>query len=161
MRSYLGMQRRGRLPGTIAYSGDEFSHHARGPQRHRPTVAGERKTIRWQAREAHLQALDRGIDVAHGAAGRGLLAHDMPRLERLAQLQGDSHHRDVATFGKAKFKVWCKPCGVERITSRPLLAEHVAEILLDEIRQHEPVMQLSTPARQARRPVRRLPEARD
>ena len=33
----------------------------------------------------HLQSLDRRIHVAHRAAGRALLAHDMPGLERLAQ----------------------------------------------------------------------------
>ena len=38
---------------------------------------------------------------------------------------------------------------------------HVVEVLPDEVRQHEAVVQLGAPARQARRPVRLAPEARD
>ena len=38
--------------------------------------------------DARLQALDRGIDVAHGTADRAFLAHDVPGLECAAQLRG-------------------------------------------------------------------------
>ena len=92
------MQRRGRLPGLVAHAGDEFTHRAGGTQRDPSPVAGERVAIGREAGDLHLQALHRGIDVAHRAARRALLAHDVPGLERLAQLDlGAEHARSRRT----------------------------------------------------------------
>ena len=54
-----------------------------------------------------------------------------------------------------------EPAELERIAGIVELRDHVLEVLPDEVRQHEAVVQLGAPARQPRRPVRRGPEARD
>src|SRR5580692_6830741 len=153
------MQRRGRLPGTIAYSGDKFSHRSGRTQRHRPAVAGECKAIGRETGDVHLHALDRGVHIADRARCRALLAHHVPRLERLAQLDVSAEDRDITTARKSEFEMRRKPFRFELVPGRALLAEHIAEIAFDEIRQHEAVMQLRTPACQPRWAVRLLPEA--
>ena len=51
------------------------------------------EAIAGQPGDVHLQPLDRRIDVARRAAGRGLLAEHVPRLERLPQRRGESRAR--------------------------------------------------------------------
>ena len=73
-----------RLPRAVPHAG----HRARpgacgGPQRHRDTVAGHARAGRRPARRSRdLEPLDRGVDVAGGAAGGRLLAEHVPRLDR-------------------------------------------------------------------------------
>ena len=57
-------------------------------------------TVGREARDLHLQPLDRRIHVAHRAAGRAFFAHHMPGLERLAQLHfGAEASRSRRTWG--------------------------------------------------------------
>ena len=81
-------------------------------------------------RDAHLHALDRGVDVAHRAAGRAFLAQHVPGLERLAQLDlacraprtrrcAGSGTRSAARTIRAS----------KREAGRAQLVEHVAEVL--------------------------------
>ena len=53
-----------------------------------------------------------------------------------------------------------EPVALEREAVAPQLVEHVVEVVPDEVRQHEAIVQLGAPARQRRR-VRLAPEARD
>ncbi len=69
--------------------------------------------------------------------------------------------REIAVLREAEFEVRREPAGVEGEAGLLHLLDDVAEILLDEVRQHEAVVQLGAPARQALRCVRLLPEAGD
>src|SRR5580698_4815931 len=158
MNSNSRMQRRRRLPRAIAYSSDEFSHLAGRTQRYPAAVACECVTIRRQSGDFHLQPLDRGIHVAHGTPHRALLSHDMPWLERLSQFQLHTHRCEFTVPRKPELEVWRKPLRIERIACGPLLGNDVIEVLLDEVRQHEAVMQLGTPASQPLGPIGRAPE---
>ena len=68
------MQAARRLPGAIADCADELADGARRPQRQRMAVAGDAVALGRQAGGVHLQALDRGIDVATRAAGTAVTA---------------------------------------------------------------------------------------
>ena len=86
----------------------------------------------------------------------------MPGLERLAQLEFDAARGEVAVLREAELEMRREPFDLQRDSpQRVLLGEHVREVLLDEVRQHEAIVQLGAPAREPRRRVRRLPEARD
>ena len=114
-----------------------------------------------EALDVDLDPLDGRIDVARRAAGAALLAEHMPRLERHAQLDGDARGGEVAEQREAEIAVRREPGELERIAGVVELADDVLEVLPDEVRQHEAVVQLGAPARQPRRLVRRRPEARD
>ena len=105
------MQRRRRLPRAVAHGGDELADAPGRAQRHAPPVAGDHIAVRRQSRDLDLQALHRGVDVAHGAAGRALLAHHVPGLERLAQLQLDAARCELAIARKAEFEMRREPGG--------------------------------------------------
>src|SRR5260370_23615867 len=76
-----------RLPCPVAHRADELAHLPGGLQRHRTAVAGDQIPIRREARHFDLQPLHRGIHIAHCAARRTLLAHDVPWLESLPQFE--------------------------------------------------------------------------
>ncbi len=76
----------------------------------------------------HLQALDRRIDVARRAAGRGLLAEHVPGLERLAERQVNRARRQLAGHRKAELEVRREPLGRHRVAGAPHFFEHVLEI---------------------------------
>ncbi len=81
------MQRRPGLPGAVTHAGDEFTF---APRRAAAVPRGSCKSPRSdRARvpDLDLHALQRGIHVARRTAGCALLAHDMPGLERLTQLE--------------------------------------------------------------------------
>ena len=78
----------------------------------------------------------------------------------MAHLHVDPAGREVPVLGKTEFEVRREPFPLQRIARGVLLLDHVREIVLDEIRQHESVMQLGAPAREALGCVRRLPETR-
>ena len=102
-----------------------------------------------QPAHLHLQPLDRRIDVAGRAAAGRLLAEDVPRLDRLRSSRLDAAVRDrrraagSGTRSAARTtpgRAGSRACRSSSSTSR--------EVLRDEVRQHEPVVQLGAPADQ-------------
>src|ERR1700733_8836997 len=76
-----------RLPGAIANARDIFALPAGRPERHDAAVDDEAVALASRAVEAHLQPLDRAVDIARRAASGGVLSQHVPRLERGAQLE--------------------------------------------------------------------------
>ncbi|MCY1176898.1 hypothetical protein D9M73_171860 [compost metagenome] len=142
------LQTVGRLPGTEAHPGDELADPPGGLQRHRYAVAGQQVALRRQSAELDLQALQGRVHVTHRATDRALLAQHMPRLKGLAQFQLDAIDGVVADLGKAELQVRRKPLCPHLITGGIEIDDNVGEILVDKVRQQEPVMQLRAPARQ-------------
>src|SRR5262245_45381186 len=101
-------------------------------QRHRAAVACERVAVRRQPSGLDLQALDRGVDIANRAARSTLLAHDVPRFERLSQLDFCAERRQVPDLRKAELEMWIEPLWLQAIASARELFEHVAKVALDE-----------------------------
>ena len=108
----------------------------------------------------HLDALEGRIDIARSAGRAAFLAQDVPRFEREAQFDVDAGGIEVAEQREAEVQVRREPARRHRIAVLAELGQHAAEILLDEMRQHEAVVQLGAPALQSCRPVRGTPEAR-
>ena len=155
-----GMQRIGRLPGAISHAGNIFSGGSRGTQRQAPAVAGDGMALVVQPRDLDLQPFDRGIDITHRAAATRLLTQHMPGFERMAQLQLDAALGHLAEAREPEFEVRCEPVRREVIPRLGQIGEHVGEVLPDEVRQHEIVMQACAPA--AERPlIGAIPELRD
>ena len=107
-----------------------------------------------------LNAFERRIDKASGTARGVLFAQHMPGLERETQFHLHTLGHEIAQPREAEVEVWRKPVGLDRVAEATQLLHHVAQVLPDEVRQHEAVVQLGAPSLQARRPVRLLPEAR-
>ena len=78
----------------------------------------------------------------------------MPGFERLTQLELDALVIDLTAEREAEFALRLVPFGAEGEAVRPQVRQHFEEILPDEMRQHEPVVQRRSPARQ--RPVQRI-----
>src|SRR5580700_7478944 len=112
------MQRRGWLPRPVAHAADELSHGSRRPERYRTAVACQYVPIRREPRSLHLHALERGVDEASGRARGALLAHDVPGLERLTQLDLDAARAEVAVLREAEFHMRREPLGAQRIAGR-------------------------------------------
>src|SRR5207247_1862184 len=70
-----------RLPGAKANARHVLGFGAGGMQRHGAPIAGNDVTRVGQALDFDLQTLERGIDVAYGAAGKALFAQHVPRFE--------------------------------------------------------------------------------
>ncbi|OPZ22870.1 MAG: hypothetical protein BWZ10_00191 [candidate division BRC1 bacterium ADurb.BinA364] len=79
----------------------------------------------------------------------------------MAQFEGDALDRKIAVFRETELEVRGKPFRLEGEAGLLHFLDHVGEILLDEMRQHEAVVQLGAPARQPLRRVGLLPETRD
>ncbi len=84
----------------------------------------------------------------------------MPGLERLPELQLDALVFDLAAEREAELRLRLVPFGPEHEAMVREVAEHVEEILPEEMRQHEAVVQCGAPAHEIAL-QRRLPEARD
>src|SRR5262249_15871426 len=110
------------------------------------TVAGDDMARRVEALQLDLQALDRGIDEAGGAACGDLLTQDIPGFERLAQLQPNPAVRDLAVNRETELALAIEPLRIEAIALAADFIQHVEEILPDEILQHEAVVQCRAPA---------------
>ncbi len=144
------MQGGPRLPRAIAHAGDEFALAARGSQGNRPAVAGDGIAVGRKPAQLDLDALHGGVDVAHRAAGRSLFAHDVPRLERLAQLeQRPTAHGEVAELRKTELEMRREPIEAQVESRVALLLEHVLEVQPDEMRQQKAVVELRAPTREA------------
>jgi hypothetical protein len=90
------------------------------------SVIGKRRPL--QVARLDLQALDRGIDIAHGAADRALLAHDVPGLERLPEFELDAALGDRAEEGEAEFLLRREPGRIEGVAGMGEVGQHLAEI---------------------------------
>ena len=145
------VQRRGRLPRAVAHAGDVLADASRRLQRQRAAVAGHDVALADETRREHLQPLERRIDVAGRSPGRAFLAQHVPGLERAAQREMDAAHRDFAHRREAELEMRREPLGLERVAGLRHLGEHVLEILPDEPRQQEAVVQLGAPALRALR----------
>ena len=110
-----------------------------------------------QSRNRHFEPLDGTVDVAHGAAGGAFFAHDVPGFERAAQFQLHAVVLHRAVERKAELPMRPEPGRIEREAVRLQIAQHVEEIVPDEVRQHEPVVQRRAPAHE---PVRRTARPR-
>ena len=84
----------------------------------------------------------------------------MPRLERLTQRQVNRACRQLTSQRKPELEVRREPIGGQLVAGAPELLDHIVEVERDEVREHEPIVQLGAPARQAGG-VRLAPETRD
>src|SRR5580704_17308415 len=103
------MKRRSKRPGLEADAGDELAGPSGGREWHAPSVAGDDVAGVVQSLDLDLQPLDRGIDEARGAAGRGVLAEHVPGLERVAQLKPHPAVIDGAVGGEAELALRREP----------------------------------------------------
>jgi hypothetical protein len=161
MNPDFGMQRRPRLPGAKAHTRNVFSVAPGRAQRQRAPVAGRHIALRREPAHLELDALERGVDITHRAARRAFLAEHVPGLERLAQLQLRDPQRLIAELRKAELEMRREPLEPQSKARAVRLLDHLGEILPDEVRQHEAVVQLRSPAREPRRCIGLAPEARD
>ena len=112
------------------------------------------------AADLDLQAFDGGIDVAGRGRRDGLFAQHVPGLDGLAKLELDAVVGRLAQQGEAEFEVRHEPLRLEGHAPLAQFAENFKEILHDEVRQHEAVVQRRAPADQ-RLPIGHFPEAGD
>ena len=126
------MQARRRLPGLEAHAGHRDPAIVGRLQRHARPLQATAWRSGLSPSSLHLQPLDRGIDEAHGAADRALLAHHVPRLERLAQFQLDAVVLDLAAEREAEFELRLEPFGAEVEAVLLEVVEHVEEIRPDD-----------------------------
>ena len=89
-------------------------------QRQAPAVAGDDVARIVQPLDLDLQALDRGVDVAHRAAAARLLAQHVPRLERLAQFELDAALGDRRRSREAELEMRREPLGLEAVAAPTL-----------------------------------------
>ena len=81
----------------------------------------------------------------------------MPRFQGLAKFHLHAVASDTPVAGKAKFQVRGEPGGIKAESKPSQILEDVVEVLGDEVREHEPVMKLRSPADQ-RAAIGRFPE---
>ena len=105
------VQRRGGLPGLEADAGDRDAAGVGRLQRHAALVAGDDVAAGVGGGELDLQALDRAVGVADGAADGAGLAEDVPGLERLAELEVDAVGLDLAAEREAELGLRLEPVG--------------------------------------------------
>ena len=144
------MQAVRRLPRAVAHAGDVFAVRCRsGCSGTRAAVARDDVPRVDQAAHFHLQPLERAIDVAHRAAGAGLPRRARATARAPARSSTfTSALRDVADAREAELEVRREPLRLERIAAVAQIVDDVAEILPDEVRQHEAVVHLRAPAHQ-------------
>src|SRR5688500_10140881 len=123
------MQARRRPPGAIANAADELAAPAGLHERHAPTVAADDVPFLVEPARRDLQALDRRVDIPHGAADRALLAEHVPRLERLSELDLYRTEMHGAVERKAELEVRREPARVELVAR----AVHVVDDLDDVV----------------------------
>src|SRR5438874_11783979 len=119
------MERRGRLPGAIAYPCHKLTAYAGGGQRQSATVANGRIAAAGLAVDADLNALERGIDVTRGTADDVFFAEDVPRFERLTQFVRQGTGLNGPVMRKAKLEMGLKPFALDRPNSRCQILNYV------------------------------------
>src|SRR6185295_614788 len=88
----------------------------------------------------------RRIDVTRRATGRALLAEHVPGLDRLPHLDLEPVDRDAPDERETELVLWREPAEVEGKARVLQVADHVLEVLLHEVRQHEAIVERGPPA---------------
>ena len=101
-----------------------------------------------QALDLDLQALDRGIDIAHRAAAAGSSPSTCHGSSAWRSSSSTPRWAIVADAREAELEMRREPLGLEAVARHAEIGEHVAEVLPDEVRQHEIVVQPRAPAAQ-------------
>src|SRR5947209_15500583 len=83
----------------------------------------------------------------------------MPGLQRLAEFELHAAMLDRAAEREAEFALRLEPDGIELVAGIAEIAEHAQEILPDEVRQHEMIVQCRSPSHE-RAVLRLAPEPR-
>src|SRR6202022_1833355 len=99
------MQAARRLPGPVADARDKLSNRSRGMQRHAPTVARDDVARVGQVGYLPLHSFHRGIYVSHRPSSTRFFSHDVPRFERLTQLEVHAAARHGAVERESKLKL--------------------------------------------------------
>ena len=142
-----GVERGGEAAGAVADAGDGLSGLAGGMKRDGAAVAGDDEgRIDGEAGDFDLHAFERGVDAATGAAGAGLFGEDVPGFEGLAELELDALGGDGADFGEAELVVGGEPGVFEGEAGLAEVSEDFGEILLDEVGEHEAIVEGGSPA---------------
>ena len=147
------------LPGLEADAGHGLAL-ARAAQGRGPAIDQELVAAGRQPCDLALQALDRRIHEAGGAAGGAFLGHHVPGFQRGADFQPDAFILHGADLREAELPVRAEPFGIKGKAVAVHVGDHVFQVGPDEMRQHETVMQRGAPAHQ-RRLIGLAPEARD
>ena len=122
-----------------------------GQQRDRIAVARHQVAVPVGADDAHLDALDRRVDVTGGAGGGGLFAQGVPRLDRPAQLDLDPVEHRGADPREAEFGERVQPAGLERDAVCAQVGGDIGDIVNQEVRQQvSPVQVGAVPDQGAR-----------
>ena len=108
-----GVEGGGRLPGPVAHPGHVSTGRAGGVQRDGYAVAGHDVALGGKPVDAHLETLDRRVDVAGGARGAHLLAEHGPRFDGAAKFDGDADDLDRADAREAELEERRQPGCVE------------------------------------------------
>ena len=149
-----------RCPGPETHGGDEFALGAGGLEGHGVTVTGDAVSGVNQAGNLDLDALHAAVHITGRAGGGVLLAEDVPGFEGLTDFQFDAPVGDAAADGEAEFQMGGEPFIVHGITIFAEVLQNIAEVLSNEVREHEPVVQTGAPADEFLM-VRRFPKAGD
>ena len=157
---YRRVQRRRGVRNLVANAGDVFAVRGGLLQRHAVAVADEHISPRMRARERHLHALVGGVDEARHAAGGRLLRQQGPGFVGAPQLERERPDRYRPEDGKAQLEQRLEPIELERVARRHQIGDDAAQIVEEDIRQHESIMQRRAPAAELSA-VRMAPEAAD
>ena len=114
-----------------------------------------------RAGDEDLHAFDGAVHEANGTAGGAFLAHDVPGLEGVAEFEGEAAVGDVAVDRETELEVRVEPLRFEVEAGLVELINDAGEILPDEVREHETIVQAGAPADKARRQVGLFPKTGD
>ncbi len=153
------VQRARRLPGAEPDPADLDVGVVGGQQRDRVAVGGDDVAMPVGADEPHLDALDRRVDVAGGAARGRFLAEHVPRLDRAAQFDLDAVEHRGADAREPELGERVQPAGVEVDAVRAQVGGDVRDVLNQEVRQQVSAVQVRAVPDQ-RGPQRLVPEPR-
>ena len=161
MRGHGRVKRLGERPGPVPDPRDAFFARPRRVKRHADAVARERVTSFDGAAHHHFQPIEGRV---HGAGRparcRRIFREHVPRLERAPELERDVVVGDGAELREAELVMNVEPLLVDRVAGRVHVAHDLREVLRDEVREQETVVQRRAPARQLCL-IRRLPERRE
>ena len=155
-----GMQRFRRLPRLEANAANEFQRNPCRRHGHLAAIDCDLVAALHESRRAQLQTLHGCIDKPHRAADGAFFAQHMPGLQRLPDFELHAAMLDNSKHRKPELELRFEPRHVEFISGALQIGERAAKILLDEIGQHEPVMQRRAPTHQ-RTLLRLTPEPGD
>src|SRR5436309_10990713 len=148
MRAEGGMQAFRRLPCAKTDARDVFTFGAGRVQRQRTAIARDEVPRVDQAADLELESFERGIDITHRCPSLALFAQNVPGFEGLADFNKDTAMSYLAVERETEFKMRREPVRSQRIAEVPQVFDHVLKVILDKMREHEPVMEFGAPAHQ-------------